>query len=81
MYLCITGFLPDDNDDTSLKYELKVSGEFEQSIVMLLGHESLNSMASGEWLLTTEQVKQIADLIDEPIPKNLDIFIGVEAES
>lgn len=79
MYLCITGFLPGDNEDTSLKYELKVSPLFEQSIVSLLGHKSLNTMASGEWLLTTDQVKQIAALINEPIPLDLDVFIGVEA--
>ena len=79
MYLCITGFLPGDNEDTSLKYEVKVSPVFEQSIVSLLGHKSLNAMASGEWLLRTDQVKQIAALINEPIPFDLDVFIGVEA--
>ncbi|AZD85696.1 hypothetical protein C4K14_2872 [Pseudomonas chlororaphis subsp. aureofaciens] len=79
MYLCITGFLPDSFNDTSLKYELDVAPEFEQQIVALLGHKSLNAMASGEWLLTAEQVKQISVLIKEPIPEYLDIFIGVEA--
>ena len=79
MYLCITGFLPGDDEDDSLKYQLKVSSEFEQQIVSLLGHKSLNAMASGEWLLTTEQVGLIAALINEPIPRDLDVFIGVEA--
>lgn len=79
MYLCITGFLPDSFDDTSLKYELDVAPEFEQRIVSLLGHESINAMASGEWLLTAEQVEQIAALINESIPLDLDVFIGVEA--
>lgn len=79
MYLCITGFLPGDNEDTSLKYELDVSPVFEQAIISLLEHKSLNEMASGEWLLTTNQVKQIAALINEPIPLDLDVFIGVEA--
>ncbi|PMY39743.1 MULTISPECIES: pyocin S6 family toxin immunity protein [unclassified Pseudomonas] len=79
MYLCITGFLPDNFSDTSLKYELDVAPEFEQQIVALLGHKSLNAMASGEWLLTVEQARQIAVLIKEPIPDDLDIFIGVEA--
>ncbi|MET0948340.1 MAG: pyocin S6 family toxin immunity protein [Pseudomonas sp.] len=79
MYLCITGFLANGSDDTSLKYELDVAPEFEQRIVSLLGHESMNAMASGEWLLTAEQVKQIAALMNESIPLDLDVFIGVEA--
>ncbi|WP_253277910.1 pyocin S6 family toxin immunity protein [Pseudomonas chlororaphis] len=37
MYLCITGFLPDEANDDSLQYELDVSPEFEQQIVSLLG--------------------------------------------
>jgi hypothetical protein len=78
MYLCITGFLPDSFNDTSLKYELDVAPEFEQKIVALLGHKSLNAMASGEWLLTPDQVDQIAALINAPIPRELDVFIGVE---
>ena len=78
MYLCITGFLPGDNGDTSLKYELKVPSAFQQPIVSLLGHKSLNAMASVEWLLTADQVKQIAALINEPLPLDLDVFIGVE---
>ena len=79
MYLCITGFLPDENEDTSLKYELKIPSVFEQAIASLLGHKNLNAMASGEWLLTADQVEQIAALIKEPIPRDLDVFIGVEA--
>ncbi|WP_025809267.1 pyocin S6 family toxin immunity protein [Pseudomonas chlororaphis] len=79
MYLCLTGFLPEDDEDDSLKYQLKVSSEFERQIVSLLGHKSLNAMASGEWLLTAEQAQQIAALINESIPDDLDIFIGVEA--
>ncbi len=71
--------MPDNFSDTSLKYELDVAPEFEQQIVALLGHKSLNAMASGEWLLTVEQARQIAVLIKEPIPDDLDIFIGVEA--
>jgi hypothetical protein len=35
-------------------------------------------MASGEWLLTAEQVRQIAALTHESIPLDLDVFIGVE---
>jgi hypothetical protein len=78
MNLCITGFLPDSFEDSSLKYEFDVDAAFNDQIVELLGHKSLNEMASGEWLLTAEQVQQIASLISETIPPDLDIFIGVE---
>ncbi|KAA0985829.1 pyocin S6 family toxin immunity protein [Pseudomonas sp. ANT_J28] len=79
MYLCISGFLPDSAEDDSLKFELDLNASFNDQIVKLLGHKSLNEMASGEWLLTTEEVQQIALLINQPIPSNLDLFIGVEA--
>jgi hypothetical protein len=71
--------LPDSFDDTSLKNELDVAPEFEQQIVLLAGHGSLSAMASGERLLTAEQVEQIAVLINESIPRDLDVYIGVEA--
>jgi hypothetical protein len=79
MYLCISGFLPDSAEDDSLKFELDLSASFNDQIVQLLGHKSLNEMASGEWLLTTEEVQQIALLINQPIPSDLKLFIGVEA--
>jgi hypothetical protein len=77
--MCITGFLPDSFEDSSLKYELDIDTSLNEQIVELLGHKSLNEMASGEWLLTAEQVQQIAGLVSETIPPDLDIFIGVEA--
>ncbi|KQZ93285.1 pyocin S6 family toxin immunity protein [Pseudomonas sp. Root562] len=79
MYLCITGFLPDDLEDNSLKYELDVNAAFNDQIVELLGHKNLGAMASGEWPLTKEQVQQIGALTGETIPPDLNIFIGVEA--
>ncbi|CAI8989322.1 DUF3837 domain-containing protein [Pseudomonas sp. IT-P12] len=78
MSLCITGFLPDAFEDSSLKYELYVDDEFNERIVALLGHMSLDEMAAGEWLLTADQVAQISRLVGEVIPSDLDIFIGVE---
>jgi len=79
MYLCITGFLPDSFEDSSLKYELDVDTTFNDQIVQFLGHKNLNEMASGEWLLTAEQAKKIGNLIGQSIPRDLEIFIGVEA--
>lgn len=78
MYLCISGFLPDSTKDDSLKFELVLDASFNDQIVKLLGHKSLNQMASGEWLLTIEQVQQLALLINQPIPGDLNLFIGVE---
>ncbi|VVP98816.1 pyocin S6 family toxin immunity protein [Pseudomonas fluorescens] len=74
MHLCISRFLCDSAEDSSLKYELDVDSAFNDQIVQLLGHKSLNQMASGEWLLTAEQVQQIALLTNQPIPSDLDFI-------
>ncbi|WP_422903191.1 pyocin S6 family toxin immunity protein [Pseudomonas chlororaphis] len=79
MYLCITGFLPDEANDDSLQYELDVSPEFEQAVMEILGWQSLAAEADGELPLTKEQVRQIAMAINEALPDDLDMFIGVEA--
>ncbi len=78
MYLCISGFLRDSTEDDSLKFELDLNVSFNDQIVKLLGHKSLNEMASGEWLLTTEEAQQIALLVNQSIPVDLKLFIGVE---
>ncbi|AZC37167.1 pyocin S6 family toxin immunity protein [Pseudomonas chlororaphis] len=77
MYLCITGFLPDEANDDSLQYELDVSPEFEQAVMEILGWQSLAAEADGELPLTKEQVRQIATAIKEALPDDLDMFIGV----
>ncbi|MFQ6573039.1 pyocin S6 family toxin immunity protein [Pseudomonas sp. UM16] len=79
MYLCITGFLPDSFQDSSLKYELDVAPVFEQKVMDILGWKSLAAEADGELPLTSEQVSQIANAIKETLPDNLDMFIGVVA--
>lgn len=79
MYLCITGFLPDSFEDSSLKYELDVAPELEQRVMDILGWKSLDAEADGELPLTREQVSQIADVVEESLPDNLDMFIGVVA--
>lgn len=79
MYLCITGFLPDSFEDSSLKYELDVAPEFEQRVMDILGWKSLDAEADGELPLTREQVSQISNVVEEFLPDNLDMFIGVVA--
>lgn len=79
MNLCISGFLPENPEDDSLKFELELEGSFNDQIVQLLGHKSLNAMAEGEWLLTDEQITRVSALIEQPLPNHLKLFIGVEA--
>jgi hypothetical protein len=79
MHLCITGFLPDSSEDSSLKYEFDVAPEFEQSVMDILGWKNLEAEADGELPLTREQAGQIADVVEESLPDNLDMFIGVVA--
>jgi hypothetical protein len=79
MYLCITGFLPDHFEDSSMKYELDIKPEFEKTVMDILGWESLAAEADGELPLTSEQSFQIASVIKESLPNDLDLFIGVVA--
>jgi hypothetical protein len=79
MYLCISGFLTDSSEDDSLKFELDVDRSYTEQLVQLLGHESLSAMAECEWSLTIEQTEKISILIGEVLPKDLNLFIGVEA--
>ena len=79
MFLWISGFLPGDNEDDSLKYELDVSHEFEQRVLDVLGWSDLGSSPDGDWLLNAEQVQQISNIVGESLPTDLDLFIGVTA--
>ena len=79
MYLCIHGFLPDNDEDDSLKFELDIDGSFNEQIVQPLGHRSLNAMAECEWLLTAAQIAHLSSIIGRPLPTDLKMFIGVEA--
>jgi hypothetical protein len=79
MYLCISGFLPNNSDDDLIKFELDVDGSFNDKILKVLGHKSLNSMAEGEWLLTDEQITLVSGIIGQALPSDLKLLIGVEA--
>lgn len=78
MYLCITGFLPDSAADSSLKYELDVDSQYEKAVMDVLGWKSLADECDGELPLTDEQVRQIGIVLQQSLPTNLDMFIGVE---
>ncbi|MHC8391756.1 pyocin S6 family toxin immunity protein [Pseudomonas sp. MDT2-39-1] len=77
MFLWISGFFKGDNEDDSLKYELTVRPEFEAAVMDVLDWKSLDESADGEWLLNGEQVQQIAVALNEQLPTDLDLFIGV----
>jgi hypothetical protein len=79
MFLEITGFLADDKEDDSIKFELNVSPEFEQAVMDVLGWDSLAAEANGELPLTDGQVQQLEVAIQQSLPKELELFIGVRA--
>lgn len=79
MFLEITGFLAGDNEDDLIKFELDVSPEFEQAVMDVLGWDSLAAEANGELPLTGRQIQQIEIAIQQPLPKELELFIGVRA--
>jgi hypothetical protein len=60
-----------------LKYSLTVLPEFEQAVMDILGWQSLAAECDGELLLTTEQIRKISTAINEQLPTELDLFIGV----
>ncbi|WP_160105445.1 pyocin S6 family toxin immunity protein [Pseudomonas izuensis] len=79
MFLEITGFLAGKNEDDSIKFELDVSPEFEQAVMHILGWDSLAAEANGELPLTDGQVQQLEIAIQQSLPKELELFIGVRA--
>lgn len=79
MYLEINGFLPNNDPDDSLKYELAVDNALTDQIVSVLGHKSLNAMAAAEWPLTSDQIAELSSLIGQRLPSHLALFIGVVA--
>jgi len=79
MFLEITGFLAEDSEDSSIKFELDVQPEFENAVMDILGWENLAAECDGELPLTEEQVRKISSAINEHLPVTLNMFIGVRA--
>ncbi|MGI3747919.1 MAG: pyocin S6 family toxin immunity protein [Janthinobacterium lividum] len=79
MYPCISGFLADSSEDESLKFELDLDESHIQEILPILGLQSINEMAAGEWLLSNEQIMKVSALVGRPLPTDLQMFIGLEA--
>lgn len=79
VYLEITGFFSEDHEDDFIQFELDVNPEHEAAIMAILGWQSLAEEVVGELPLSTVQVRQIEEVIRQPLPENLDLFIGVRA--
>ena len=77
MFLWISGFLKGDDEDDSLKYDLTVKPEYEAAVMATLDWKSLDESPEGEWLLTNDQAKRISIAINEHLPMDLELFIGV----
>lgn len=81
VYPCISGFLADRSEDDSLNFELDLDESHIHEILPILGLQSINEMAAGEWLLSTDQIMQMSTLVGRPLPIDLQLFIGLEART
>lgn len=79
MFLWISGFLKGDDEDDALKYDLTVQPEYEDAVIAILSWKNLAESPEGEWLLTNDQAKQISMAINEHLPTDLELYIGVRA--
>ncbi|WP_155642305.1 pyocin S6 family toxin immunity protein [Pseudomonas alabamensis] len=77
MKILLTGFLPTDNSDDSLKYEEIIPAHKEADIMNLLGWSSLADECDGELLLTAEQAEKIFSSLEKPQPPGLEFFVGI----
>lgn len=79
MFLEITGFPAIGSDDSSIKFELDVPPEYESTVLDILGWKSLAAECDGELKLTSEQIRKISSAINEILPIDLELYIGVRA--
>jgi hypothetical protein len=77
MFLWISGFLKGDEAGDFLKFEHTVQPERESSILDVLGWKSLDEAEDGEWHLTDEQARKIAVVLNQQLPTELELYIGV----
>jgi hypothetical protein len=77
MFLWISGFLKGDDEDDTLKYQLTVGSKFEPAVLAAMGWKSLDESPDGEWQLTLDQAQKIGMAVNEQLPAELDLFIGI----
>ena len=76
-FFWISGFLKGDQEGDFLIYELTVPPESEVVILGVLGWKNLDQSEDGDCLLNAGQVQQIAIALQEQLPTELDLFIGL----
>lgn len=79
MFLEITGFSATGSADSSIKFELDVPTEYESAVMTILGWKEMAAECDGELQLTSEQIRKISLAINEHLPMDLELYIGVRA--
>ena len=76
MYIRITGFFPELDEDDSLQYKQVIQKDLEPSVLGIMGWSSLEDGLGGESELTAEQAELIAGVLGESAIEGLTLFIG-----
>jgi hypothetical protein len=80
-YLSITGFYPDEIQDSSLQFEMDINGsEMNEKVAQLIESKPLNELEPGELLLSPDQVSALEVLLNVRFPKGLEYFMGTCAQ-
>ncbi|EZP27128.1 pyocin S6 family toxin immunity protein [Pseudomonas sp. RIT288] len=80
-YLSITGFYPDEIQDSSLQFEMDINGsEMNEKVAQLIESRPLNELEPGELLLSPDQVSALEVLLNVSFPKGLEYFMGTCAQ-
>lgn len=77
MYLRVTGFLAESNEDDSLQYRRIVERHLESSILSIVGWSSLEDGLKYEVELSREQALLVSEVLGEQKIENLMLFVGV----
>lgn len=76
MYLRLTGFFPEPDEDDSLQYKRHISKDQEPSVLEIMSWSSLEDGLGGESELNAEQAKRIGGVVGESAVEGLTLFIG-----
>ena len=80
-YLSITGFYPDEIQDSSLQFEMDINGsEMNEKVAQLIESKPLDELEPGELLLSRDQVSALEVLLKVSFPKGLEYFMGTCAQ-
>lgn len=77
LFLSITGFYPDHDQDDTLQFELDIEGsEMNEKVVQLIESKRLSELEPGELLLREDQVAALGALLNVSFPDGLEYFMG-----